>query len=224
MNYSQFGFKKSDFNGLTIPVHQAGEDDNLFHAFPILNKYEEFNPSLPKRINKQNIIRYVIITFDQKSPLKMKYPDPIERRIKAGHIVGFETKDTGEFTDTYTSIIKSEVVEVNKMVILYMYLQNENDMLTLIAYEEALRMQASKLVEGTADEKTKDIISNVDTLRKAIETLKRSFIEVEEDTLLKRDLFNYTQSKKLKIKPEDYAEMFVIGENHKTGLINVGEK
>lgn len=220
MNYSIYGFKESDFNGLKIPIHKVPDDVDPYDVIPILNKYPEFSPNLPKIVNKRSLLTYVILAFDKKSPLKMKFPDPIEQRVKSAHIAGFRTNKDDTFPKHYEAIIKSEVFEVNMMVITYLFLQNENDILTLTAYEEALRLQTHNLLNSDSGSDTKFIIGNIDNLRGAIEHLKRNLVEIENDTLLNQDLFTYTQSKRLKIKPEDYMSEFVIGKPQPKLLIN----
>lgn len=226
MNYTQFGFKAHDFDGLMVPIHKIGEQANLYNEVKIFNKYDDFNPSLDAKLSKQKVLRYIVLVFDKASPLKIKYLDPIERRVIAGKIVGFPETNTGKFITFYTSIIQSAITEINRMVITYLFIQNEADFMVLVAYEEALRIQAANLVDKIDEgEKTKDIIANIDSLRKAIEKLKAVFVESKEDTLLERDVFIFTQSKRLRLRPEDYADLFVIGANYPTkGLKNVGNE
>jgi hypothetical protein len=154
----------------------------------------------------------------------MKYLDPIERRVVAGKIVGFPETNENKFTGVYIPVIKSAIPEINRMVITYLFIQNESDFMILVAYEEALRMQAANLVDQAEDgEKKKDILANIESLRKAIGNLKAVMVESREDTLLERDIFVFNQSKRLRLSPEDYAELFTIGENYPIeGLKNAG--
>lgn len=215
MNYSKKGFKKSDFGGMAVDIFCS----NLY-SIPIIKKYKEFNPPTMS-FDKQQILKYVILAFDKKSPLKMTYTDPIEVRVVAAEIMEFPKLKSGGFEKKFDQIIRSQNFTVNLMVITYLFLQNEHDVLTLIAYEEALRIQSSRLVgEESSATDVKNIISNIDLIKSAIDKIKKSIVEEPTDELLKRDLFTFTQSKRLNIKPEDYAAKFNIKDPQKGVLKN----
>lgn len=221
MQIAAHGFKKGDFAGLRLKIHELSDTDDVYKAFPILKQYPEFTPEdLPNNINRQALIKYVILAFDKRSPIKMKYSDPIEQRVVAAKIAGFELNKDGTFHRNYEMVLKSEFFQVNMMILTYLFIQGENDFLTLIAYEQSLLLQTQSLLDTSSGIDAKNIIQNINTLRQAIDNLKRDLIEVENDTLLKADLFTYSNSKRLKIKPEDYSHMFNISVPEKAKLKN----
>jgi hypothetical protein len=209
MYYSQFGINKTDFNAMMIDVFKG----NLYDI-PIIKKYREFNPPPnASSIDNPDLIKYVAIAFDKQSPIRMKFADPIERRIAAAQTVGFPKTKTGKLNAESEHIIKSENFSVNMMVITYLFLQNEHETLTLITFEEALRIQSHKLIgSDVTPTEMKALIANIETLKLAINSIKKIILEEPTDTLLKRDLFTFTQSKRLEIQPEDYAKKFNISE------------
>ena len=107
-------------------------------------------------------------------------------------------------------MIKSQNKEANNLILKYCIMQGSDDYSTLVTFEEALRNQNEKLLEGKVDtEKTKDIINNVDVLRQKIKDIKQSLMSNNLDNFLERSLYDFSESGRLNLSPEDYAKLMV---------------
>lgn len=195
----KYNWQDDDFRRLTLKIH--GVDIDLIKTYPILKEYE-FD-KLTTNVNET--IRYIVYAFDRNSPLH-SLPDVLERRSVAAVMAGFTRTASGNFTKEVEDMIKCQNKQINTLIIRYCIMQASDDYTTLVTFEEALRNQNEKLLDGKVDsEKTKDMISNVDTLREKIKDIKRSLMSNNLDAFLERSLYDFSESARLSLRPEDYA-------------------
>lgn len=202
MNYQEFGFNLFDFGKLFLPVHK--EDGDYKKKFLVLNKYEEFN--VDAGVDFDTLIRYIVLAFDLNSPVRYAYNDMYEQRVKAAQIAGFEIKK-GKFDSKVEKILLCENPATNRMIIRYVAMINNEDYATYVAFTEALRKQQEKILAGDVDqEKTKEMIANINTLKNSIRDLKENLIGEAND--LQRTLYEFVESNILGITPEEVARIY----------------
>lgn len=203
MNYQDFGFNVFDFGKLFLPIHKV-ESDYKKH-FPILNKYEEFQQDVG--VDFDTLIKYIVLAFDINSPIRHAYKDMYEQRVKAAQIAGFKVNKKGKFETEVEQILLCENSKTNRMIIRYVTMMNSEDYATFVAYSEALRKQQEKILAGDVDqEKTKDMIANINTLKTSIKELKEILLGESED--LQRTLYEFVDSTVLGISPEEVASLY----------------
>jgi len=197
-------WQDDDFKRLTLKIH--GLDIDVLSTYPILTEYG-FNTFKDLPINETT--KYIVYAFDRNSPLH-SIPDVIERRVQAAVLAGFQRTKSGNFDSIVESMIKSQNKQANNLILKYCIMQGSDDYSTLVTFEEALRNQNEKLLEGKVDtEKTKDIINNVDVLRQKIKDIKQSLMSHNFDNFLERSLYDFSESGRLNLSPEDYAKLMV---------------
>jgi len=106
-------FRAKDFERMMINVYEVPEHEDLFRRFPILDTYETFKQQIgtpvpdakgkiqyveTSYLNNQLVMRYIIYTFDQNSPL-LTVPDMVERRVNAAFLAGFRHDGTNKFPE-----------------------------------------------------------------------------------------------------------------------------
>ena len=202
-------FRDSDFSGMFLRMdhHEFGED--IMREFPILAGYKIFYHKLEKELPRENIIQYIGLSFDKGSPFLKKYNDVIERRFWAAIQAGFQL-DNNRFHPLVEDMLRGKNQDVNFMIIQYCLLQGDEDYVTFVAYNEALKSQLTKLInieadKDASDKSVKDITDNVKKLRGEISELRRAMFFTEEDRLLNGDLYDFMEAKGLGISPEAYA-------------------
>jgi hypothetical protein len=205
MNYKDFGFNLFDFGKLFLPIHK--EDGDYKSKFPLLTKYVEFNAELPKGVGFDTLIKYIVLAFDINSPVRYTYNDMYEQRVKAAQIAGFEVNKNGKFPKAVEEMLLCENPDVNRMIIRYVAMMNNEDYATFVAFSEALRKQQEKILAGDVDqEKTKEMIANINTLKSSIKDLKEQLIGDSDD--LQRTLYEFVESNVLGIFPEEVAKVY----------------
>jgi hypothetical protein len=82
----------------------------------------------------------------------------------------------------------------------------------MVTYEDSLLKELDRLINYEADQKTdptnekkKEIITNISTLREGVNMLKDEFLAKNVDFFLSRSLSEFTESKRIDMSPEAYA-------------------
>lgn len=194
-----------DFSKLTFPIHGVNAD--WCRKFPILKDYG-FD-KLPDSIRNETI-KYIIYAFDRNSPLH-SIPDVLQRRKKAVELAGFKLNSRGNYSKEVEDIIFSQNELVNHLIIQFCVgvMKSSEDWMSYMVYQEAFRKQNEKLLNGDTDnEKTKDIIVNIDNLGEKIREVRKRLLSDNEDKFLTRSLYDFSEIEKLCLSPEDYAMRF----------------
>lgn len=195
-------YKPLDFKDLFINPYELPDSIDLVREFPILGLYKSFSEYYEAAdINK--VVRYIIYAFDENTPTKT-FSNLVERRAEAAELAGFE-KEKEMFDEAVMDIIKCRNLHVNQMIIDYCSMSKGDDYVTLITFQESLRTQAFKLMHGDDDEKTKDLINNVNSLRENIKTIQNNILGDNNDIFLIQSFKLKSESERLLLSPEDYA-------------------
>lgn len=190
-----------EFSKLTFKIH--GVQGDILKAYPILSDYG-FS-ALNGDKNKDQIIKYIIYAFDRNSPLNT-IPDVLQRRKVAAEIAELPVNKHGNYDERIEKMLFSQDSIINHLIIQYCIMQGSEEWMAYVVYSEALRNQSENLLQGKTDnEKTKELIMNIDTLNTKIKEVRRALLAENEDNFLRRSLYNFSESEKLALRPEDYA-------------------
>ena len=218
---------ESDFENMFLNVRKVKVGDNLLTAFPILKKYKEFGVRL-KNLNKGLVIRYIALAFDKHSPVT-SIIDIMERRKEALSLAGFKTDTKGNYGKNVEAMVHSTIPQVNNMVIRYCLFVGDTEYAILITYEDSLIKELQRLmafespfkIKKGRDDKESDelfynetndkksaIISNIAKLKSLISELKQEMFSNNTDKFLERSLMEFTETQRLDLSPEYYAQQF----------------
>jgi len=200
-------YQDSDFKDMFLNVWKA--EGNLFKAFPILTKYDEFKARLEKyNLNKDKVIRYIAYAFDKNSPL-MNVLDIMERRFLALELAKFKKDKNGNFSKKVELMVHSGIPEVNRMVIRYCLFTGDTEYSVLVTYEDSLIKELDNLMnfdDNDPTDKKSVVISNIANLKKLIKELKNEIFSNNTDAFLLRSLSEFTEAQRLELSPEYFAE------------------
>lgn len=207
-------FKTKDFNDLLFPVHTLKSGMDIFSVFPTLKEYTEFTIPLSATIPFLKVFKYIVFTYDEKSPFFRQIEDLVERKKAAILEAGFKVNKDGAFSDSVKSILNCEDGRVNKMIIRYCRLQGK-DFTNLIASQEAFYQINAELMKGIGqDEDALTVVTKKATLDKLADEFNerlnekaRNFLSQEVAQGLHNDLWTLAEdeSAKITITPEDYS-------------------
>jgi len=195
-------YKPLDFKDLFINPYELPDKTNLIREFPVLGLYKSF-VDYKGVLDVNKVIRYIVYAFDDSTPTKT-YANLVERRIEAVELANFKKKGNS-FDKNVLDMIKCKNLEVNSMIIDYCSITKGDDYITLIAFQESLRTQSFKLMYGDDDEKTKDLIGNVNSLRENIKSIRNGLLSDNNDLFLIQSFKIKSESDRLLLSPEDYA-------------------
>ena len=214
-------FRRKDFNNLLLNCYDVNDSDDIFKVFPILDKYKVFtamcrykkgDDTVEILHDKTKLIKYIIYTYDPNSPFK-KINDTLERRAAAAEFAGYEVTNKN-FDEAVDKMIRCILPEVNRMIIQFCLMHHEEDYATLVVYLESHRKELENLSKEDVDPKdVTNIIKNIKTFEREIAEKKNKLLAGNMDSFINKTLFEYMESKKLKLSPEYVAKSLVDWDN-----------
>lgn len=206
-------FKAIDFKNLFFDSYNLGSKDDILVKFPILANYKVFRARLQAALPIVKVFKYISFVFDKNTPL-MRLNDPMKIRYFACVLAEFDMTKDGKFDQLVEDMVYSRNEKINEMIISYCVITGGEDWATMTAFTEALRRENLKLL----DDKTKDkdriaSLNMIKTLRKEIGDLKKYWLQAENDTLLLKSLYIFTEADDLGLTCEAYAEKLELSQN-----------
>ena len=99
-------FKNQDYKEILYPVHTLKMGVDIFDSFPKLLDYEEFGVRLPASLPLDKVFKYIVYTYDQKSPFVRQIDDLIQRKKEAIQEAGYKMAMTIDQQPQTTEIMK----------------------------------------------------------------------------------------------------------------------
>ena len=101
-----------------------------------------------------------------------------------------------------------------QMTMRYIRMQKNEDWSQFIVFEESYNKQLKKmLTDDSDDEKTKELIANVNTLKKTLSELRSSLLNNDEAKPLYEHMMDIVEEEQLLIRPELIAEAIKDGKD-----------
>lgn len=206
MKYSQ-----SDFSGLSVPVHLAKTDKPIKDQFSLFTLYPEFSKSIPE-IEQDSLLKYIVYMYDCNTPLK-SISDMLTRKAKAAELAGIKS-DNNHWPLPVLQMFYGQSKVANAMMIRYARVQQNQDWFILKTFEEKLFKSLQMLVDDAeANEKTKDQLFAIKTLRDEIAQLMKKIANDDNSKQLYIDISNQIDSEINNLSVESIAYAMSEGED-----------
>lgn len=215
-------FEPEQFRDLMYnPFTEDGQ--SILDKYPILKLFPEFNKEIDPLLDKEQIIKYIMLLYQPNTPLKA-ITTIAERKLQAALLAGYRLDNkTKRFSSRVESVISCDDADVNDMIIKMGMLTLDFVYSDLMMYEDANFKNDQKILAGgTAKEKTKELLDNRQKLRESIKDCKKEFLNQDTNTNLIETLYNYVNADFIGISPEDIAKARLEG-NLKNVLPNPWE-
>lgn len=190
-----------EFREMTFDVVNMPKSAMVRSHFPILGKPIEFmSPVLG--INNNKLMKYIVLMYDPKSPLRTRIPDLASRKFNALAYAGFEFEDeSGTFHMRLIEMAQGGIPEVNTMIFRFASIVSGPDYQFLIGLENSY---FNALAQGFDDlKKMKEAEQMRDTMDKYLQRI----LAGDDSMIIKQDFFDYVLEEKLGLKPEDIAQV-----------------
>ncbi len=208
-------FKNQDYKEILYPVHTLKMGVDIFDSFPKLLDYEEFGVRLPASLPLDKVFKYIVYTYDQKSPFVLQIDDLIQRKKEAIQEAGFVARNN-IFPEAVKKILNCENEKINEMIIRYCRLQGK-DFTNLVASQEAfyqINIQLLSNIKTDNDDavevakKKAALDKAADEFNERLDEKARRFLTQETAQSLHNSLWSLAEDEALAIKvtPEDYAD------------------
>ena len=158
---------------------------------------------LNQRTSRRAIWTYIVLLYDESSPLRREVRSLPARKGVAAQLAGIKTDKNGRFEPHVERMIEGKNQDVNAMIVKYLVLQNSPKFVQLCAYESLYYFEIAKIQNG-AYGKTTEVIKSIDSLATSIDRLTEEIIGgkiVEESSLILAAIYQEV-TKELNISPE----------------------
>ena len=207
-------FKPTDYKEILYPIHTLKRGMDIFEAFPKLFDYEEFGVVLPPKLPIEKVFRYIVYTYDQKSPFVLQIDDLIQRKKESVQAAGFIPQNNS-FAPEVKTMLNCQNEKINKMIIRYCRLQGK-DFTNLMASQEAfyqINVQLLSNIKSDTDDavevakKKAALDKAADEFNERLDEKARRFLTQETAQELHDSLWSLAEDEALNISisPEDYA-------------------
>lgn len=166
-----------------------------------LSKFSEFKVTI-SGISKRNIVQYIILMYDKNNgEVRAAYPFYPQRKLEIAKAVGLVS---GKKASTKVeNILVGKNEDVNRMIIRYLTLFNNPDLLLLASYYEIYIKLNLRSYSGDFESKT---ITDLERVHNSINELTESVFGGKDETELRQELYKSIEEQSLGIRPEEIAE------------------
>ena len=173
-----------------------------------LEKYEEFCTKLPG-LPKVKIVQYIICMYDIASQeIRSEFPLYPQRKYEIAKMLGM-VSDSKKIPQAIEDVLIGKNKDVNAMIIKYLTLFNNPDILMLASYYEMYVELNKTAFSGSFN---KDTIAGIEKVNSAIKELTDNVFMGKDETELRRELYKSIDEQSLGIRPEEIAEKLQSGE------------
>jgi hypothetical protein len=200
-------FSSKDFEGLLYNITLVSPNKKVVVAFPKLASLPSFRHTF-RKIDKEKIIRYIILMYDKDTPFRKRYNKVNQRKIEVARYVGFEHEDGGLFSDDVNDMLMGNNNDVNRMVVEYVRHQKNYKYTYLVGLEEGFHTILQEVTNGKISN-----LSKLEDMQNQLEQTMTDLLNDDKSIGLREDLMEYMEEERLELRPEDIAEKILNGES-----------
>ena len=176
-----------------------------------LSRHKEFQVKVG---SKRKIAQYIILMYDKNNDeIRAEYPFYPQRKMEVAKCVGLV--EGNKASKAVEDILIGKNEDVNAMIVRYLTLFNDPDLLILSAYYEIYINLNKSAYRGEVDKNT---IANLETVNKAIKDLTDGLFGGKDETELRKELYKSIEEQSLGIRPEEIAEALQSGKEPLKGF------
>ena len=199
--------KKEDLN-LEEFLYNPFDKDSLKK----LQEIDEFKPN-PADLDKEKLLRYIILMYDFNTPLRKEYPDYWKRKKEASKLAGYICNVRLE--KRVEELLLEKDMEINNMILKYIMLHGDPDYVMLHTYSH---MYVIINFNARSGEFGKDDIKNIKELNIQIKELTERLFGGEPTDSLRNLLYKRIEEDRAVLTPEDFADQLTKGEDPLEGF------
>jgi hypothetical protein len=181
-------------------------DDKAVAKF--IKEYPEFAKE-HEGLNTRAVLTYIVLMYDRYSDMHELYADLTKKRKDAAFMAGFVLTKGRRFSAKVEDMLLGKVIDVNALIVKYVTLFYNPDYISYVCYWEMLYAETMRAMDSSATDskELKETRTNITNLRKEINEIQKTLLIGDDTVALKKELYKYMEVQKLKLRPEDMAEM-----------------
>lgn len=175
------------------------------------DSYIEFTEN-DSPLDLDNIIRYIILIYDRKSPQQQLYPILEQRKLATAELVGFKKQPDGRFDKDVNDLLLCQYQKVNSMIIRYVTLFFDLEYTSYIAFLEMYNKELINSLSQNDSKEIKILQENLDKLRSKMTEARTKMFSGDNSASLEQTLYkNYTQKLPSRLRPEEFSMAIMEG-------------
>jgi len=201
-------------NGNTMDINKLDRSKFLFDPLDPdllekLSRHKEFTSTI-NHLNRTKVTQYIILMYDKNNDdVRAEIPYYPQRKYEVAKCVGLiEGKRKPKPTVEDMLIGKNKAV--NAMIIRYLTLFNDPDLIMLAAYYQIF-IELNK--QSFSGDFTKDTIAGLEKVNSKIKELTENVYGGKDETELRAELYKSIEEQSLGIRPEEIAEKIQSGKD-----------
>jgi hypothetical protein len=155
------------------------------------------------KLKQKTILTYLVLVYDKESYFRKDIKSYLERKYKAGILVGFHMSD-GRFDKEVEEVLIGENEDFNRALVQYISLQYDVEYGRLVVYEHNYYKMLDTAIKKWDDKG--NLKSLIEDTANDIRKLEIAIFGGEEIINTKRALYEGTAQTGLRIRPEDIVE------------------
>jgi len=164
-------------------------------------------PFFLSKVPRKSILTYIVLTYDIHSPYVIKYKDWVLRRRETAKASGFKIY-YGKYLEDVENIILGKTDATNKIIVRYLFLQNDMEFVKLQSYQSLYYGQivSSMNPAGLKPMDSAKLRSNIEELSVEIKVLEKAIFYGNETKDMLLALYNFVGNITYNFRPEEIAE------------------
>jgi hypothetical protein len=170
----------------------------------------------------EDILRYIILVYDVRSPLWQITKDHNEKKVKAMLMAGMMANEDGRFDQPLQeSLLYGSDAHISSMIVKYVYLFNNIDYVELVGMLQINFQILKDIMNGKA---LKESHKQLEQTSARIKQLTKDVFGGEETKDIKEKLYEYLNMSRLNFRPEHIAQRLSRGETEEMFAKNLYNK
>ena len=183
------------------------EGTEVLKFYKDLGRIKEFKANPGEGLDNNQVMQYILLMYDMRSPYRKKFNDVLKRKIEVAHDCMFKTGDGGTFESVVEDFLKGKNRIVNQKIVQFVILHRSYKYSYQISVETAYFNLMLEIQAG--DTKS---ISKLGEIRDELETNLTELLNQDENFYLKEEMLKYIEDDRLQLRPEDIAKKLQNGE------------
>lgn len=194
-------FAENEFKDMMFDVSIVQPPKHVITAYPRLRKIKEFKTKFT-RLNKDKVIRYIMLLYDKNTPFRIKFNDVLIRKVEAAKGAGWEIVEQGLFQEDVEKLLRGENKQVNKMIVAFVRLHRNFKYSYLIALEETFYRFLNESIEGEIKN-----LAQMKSTQAELEELITELLNEDKNPNVREESLRYVEESRLNLRPEDVARI-----------------
>ena len=177
-----------------------------------VDRFKGLHPDLGEnlflvQVSEKSLFTYIVLTYDMNSPFVEKYKDWALRRRETAKASGFRI-ERGAYNVEAENIILGKTAKVNKVIVRYLFLQNDLEFVKFQSYQALYYNQVVESMKAGSIKasEAKALRMNIDDLAGEVKSLQKSIFSGNETRDMLRSLYDFVANITYDFRPEQIAD------------------